>query len=222
MDTTHVTYDIPTPLNDILAIYADGINDDTNTIITDSLARLTQHTLTVLAMRHPEYILPAHAIHALRNSHSLTKPSHMEVVLLNLTLYTRYTRLPTIFTLHPCKRTRGYLCIQKNLLTLINTARQTAPMSTFITRALFDGLEYRLTLGGNHTMQQEHIPATSTAKEQRYLLAELRDLKRRITNLEAMQTPPTGTAELLTQIVLTLAHEAATSIQQGGVHEKVS
>lgn len=151
MDTTHVTYDIPTPLNDILAIYADGINDDTNTIITDSLARLTQHTLTVLAMRNPEYILPAYTIHALRHRYPFNKPLHMEAVLLNLTLYTRYTRLPTIFTLHPCKRTRGYLRIPNKLLTLINTARKTAPMSTFLTRALFEGLEYRLTLGGNQT-----------------------------------------------------------------------
>lgn len=224
METKHVTYDIPAPLDDILAIYADSIDDDANTIITDSLARTTQYTLTILAMRHPDYIPHLHAIHTLRH-HPHTKPSHVETVLLNLTLHTHHTYHLPEFILYPCKRTRGYLRIPYKLLTLANTARQTAPMNTFISRALFEGLEYRLTLGGSPTMNQEYIPAATT-REHHQLLAELRDLKRRITNIEMMQTPPTGTAELLTQLLLSLTHEAAESINaktiEGGVHEKAS
>jgi len=222
METKHVTYDIPAPLGDILAIYADSIDDDANTIITDSLARITQYTLTILAMQHLEYIPHLHAIHAFRHSHPLTKPSPVETVLLNLTLQTHHTYQLPRFVLYPCKRTRGYLRIPYKLLTLANTARQTAPMNTFISRALFEGIEYRLTLGGSLTMNQEYIPAATT-REHRHLLAELRDLKRRITNIEMMQTPPTGTAELLTQLLLALTHEAAESITtQGGTHEKTS
>lgn len=224
METKHVTYDIPAPLDDILELYADSIDDDANTIITDSLARLTQYTLTILAMQRPEYIPHLHAIHTFRR-HPLTKPSHLETVLLNLTLHTHHRYHLPEFVLYPCKRTRGYLRIPGKLLTLTNIARQTAPMNTFISRALFEGLEYRLTLGGALTMNQEYIPSTTT-REHRHLLAELRDLKRRITNLEMMQTPPTGTAELLTQLLLTLTHEAATSINakttEGGAHEKAS
>lgn len=216
METKHVAYDIPTPLDDILEIYADSVGDDTNTIITDSLARTTQYTLTILAMQHPDYIPHLHAIHTCRR-HPLTKPSPVETVLLNLTLQTHHTYYLPEFVLYPCKRTRGYLRIPNKLLTLTNAARQTAPMNTFISRALFEGLEYRLTLGGSLTMNQEYIPATTT-REHRHLLAELRDLKRRITNIEMMQTPPTGTAELLTRLLLALTHEAAESITTKGGH----
>lgn len=219
MKTKYVTYDIPAPLDDILAIYADSIDDDANTIITDSLARLTQYTLTILAMQHPDYIPHLHAIHTLRR-HPLTKPSPVETVLLNLTLHTHHTYHLPEFVLYPCRRTRGYLRVSDKLLTLANTARQTAPMNTFISRALFEGLEYRLTLEGTLAMNQEYIPAATT-QEYHHLLAELRDLKRRITNMEMMQTPPDGTAELLTQLLLSLTHEATESIAtKGGTHEK--
>lgn len=220
MDTRHITYDIPTPLADILSIYVDGIDDDTNTIITDSLARLTQYNLTILAMHHPDYIPHLHAIHTFRHRQPLTKPSHAETVLLNLTLHTHHTYQLQEFILYPCKRTRGYLRIPEKLLTLTNTAKQTAPMNTFITQALFEGLEYRLTLGGTIAMHQEYIPATTT-RDQQHLLAELRDLKRRITNIEMIQTPPTDTAELLAQLLLVLTREAASSITtKRGAREK--
>lgn len=223
MKIKRITYDIPTGLDAILSTHAQYLGIDKGGIVLDCIARKVQADLSNLSLTHPQYIEPLKGIHAWRmeqgalRQSGIQPPSNVEHVLIaciatphphphqHQTHNERHTH-----TITPCKRTRGYLRIPHNLLTLINTLPYT-PLNDFITLAVFDGLEHRLsTQPEDELMQanQEYIPARST-HEQRQLLAELRDLRLRLTNLEAQVRPSNTASELMLEVFLQLVNEEA-------------
>ena len=86
-------------------------------------------------------------------------------------------------------------------------ARHPMTPRAFIDQAVFNELEHKLSIGAGN-MEQEYID-TDTTKEHHTLLTELRELKGRITTLEAMFKPSTANSELLAEVLISLINQSA-------------
>lgn len=214
METKQITCDIPKALDSILSSYAESIGVPENTIIVESLAKAAQRHLYILTANDNRHTPTFNTMLAWRNS-SPHKQSLDEHILVGVLGKVPNHITTTTIEIKPCKRTRKFLRIPSELLPLIHTARQTTPLQQFATQAIFKNLEHRLSIGAN--MTQEFIPADMT-REHRKLLEEIREVKKRLFNLETAYTPQSANAELITQVLITLIQESARQPKQiGGV-----
>jgi hypothetical protein len=214
-------FDIPCELNDILTRYAYSITSDKTAITLDALARITQHALVYLAMKDEAYLQALRWINAWRDDRwhvsvtsGISTPSPAENILANAVL-ARFKCDPAIqqFKVIPCKRIRLYVHTPAQLIRLANRVRGQTTLHNFVTMALFQELDYRLSiinrLEGENMQSQEIIQGAITSREYKELSAALRELRARVTNLEVITKAPDYTQELITEVLLQLIADAS-------------